>query len=48
MAYVEAHRAEVESEYQSVLQTAEENRRYWEAYNREKFSEIAKRPSKSD
>jgi hypothetical protein len=41
MAYIEAHRAEVEAEYQLVLQQAEENRRYWEERNRERFAEIA-------
>jgi uncharacterized protein (DUF433 family) len=42
MAYIEAHREEVEAEYQLVLQQAEENRRYWEERNRERFAEIEK------
>jgi uncharacterized protein (DUF433 family) len=41
MAYIEAHRAEVEREYQAVLQTAEENRRYWQERNQDRFARIA-------
>ncbi|WP_026101151.1 hypothetical protein [Synechococcus sp. PCC 7336] len=41
LAYIEANRAEVEAEYQSVLEQAEENRQYWEARNREHFARIA-------
>jgi uncharacterized protein (DUF433 family) len=41
LAYIEEHRAEVEAEYQSVLQTAQENHQYWEQRNRERFAEIA-------
>jgi uncharacterized protein (DUF433 family) len=44
LAYIEEHRPEVEAEYQQVLQEAEENRRYWEERNRERFAEIAARP----
>jgi uncharacterized protein (DUF433 family) len=42
MAYIEAHRDEVEAEYQLVLQQAEENRRYWTEYNREHLAKVAK------
>ena len=46
MAYLETHRAEVEAEYQQVLQQAEEDRNYWEARNRARLAEIAARPPK--
>ena len=46
MDYIERHRAEVEAEYQLVLQRAEETRRYWETRNRERFARIASRPPK--
>lgn len=46
MAYIDAHRAEVEAEYQIVLETAEENRQYWEERNRERFARIAALPPK--
>jgi hypothetical protein len=39
--YIEKHRAEVEAEYQVVLQQAEKNREYWEARNREHLAKIA-------
>lgn len=45
LAYVEAHRAEVEAEYQQVLQEAEEIRQYWEERNRERLAKIAALPS---
>ena len=41
MQYIAAHRDEVEQEYQTVLQQAEDNRRYWEERNREGFARIA-------
>jgi len=41
MAYIEGHRAEVEREYQVTLETAEENRRYWEERNQERLARIA-------
>jgi hypothetical protein len=44
MAYIEQHRTEVETEYQQVLQEAEENRRYWEERNREHFEAMAAVP----
>ena len=37
MQYIDEHREEVEAEYQQVLRNAEENRRYWEERNRERF-----------
>jgi uncharacterized protein (DUF433 family) len=48
MDYIEHHRAEVEAEYQLVLQRAEETRQYWEARNRERFAKIASMPPKPD
>jgi len=46
MAYIAAHRAEVEAEYHLVLQQAEESRQYWEAHNRERLAAIAAQPPK--
>lgn len=46
MDYIEAHRDEVEREYQLVLQQAEESRQYWEARNRERLTKIAESPPK--
>src|SRR5690348_17521941 len=38
LAYITAHRDEVEAEYQQVLRESEENRRYWEERNRERLA----------
>ncbi len=46
--YINIHKDEVESEYQSVLQQAEEIRKYWEEYNRERFEIIASSHSDKD
>ncbi|NJM70147.1 MAG: DUF433 domain-containing protein [Scytonema sp. RU_4_4] len=46
MSYIEANRAEVEAEYQTVLKDAEEIRQYWEDRNREHFARIAAMPTK--
>lgn len=46
LSYIEANRAEVEAEYQIVLQEAEETRQYWEERNREHFARIATMPPK--
>lgn len=46
LAFIEENRALVEAEYQEVLQTAEENRQYWEERNREHFARIAQLPPK--
>ena len=48
MAYIAAHRAEVEQEYRVVLRRAEEERRYWEERNRERFAQIAAMPPGTD
>jgi uncharacterized protein (DUF433 family) len=44
LSYIQAHQAEVEAEYQIVLQEAEEIRQYWEERNRDRLAEIAKLP----
>jgi len=46
MKYIETHGDEVETEYQAVLQQAEENRQYWEARNKERLARIAALPAK--
>ena len=46
MAYLKAHRDEVEAEYEQVLKQAKANREYWEARNRERLSRIAQLPPK--
>ena len=46
LSYIDAHRAEVEAEYQTVLQTAQEIRSYWDDQNRERFARIAALPPK--
>ncbi|MEQ9666892.1 DUF433 domain-containing protein [Coleofasciculus sp. G2-EDA-02] len=47
LAYIEAHQAEVEAEYQEVLQTAQEIRDYWQERNRERLAQIAADPPRS-
>jgi uncharacterized protein (DUF433 family) len=47
ISYIDANRAEVEAEYQTVLQATQEMRRYWEDKNRERLAQIAKMPPKS-
>jgi uncharacterized protein (DUF433 family) len=42
--YIEANQAEVEAEYQTVLQTAEEIRQYWQEQNRDRLAIIAALP----
>ncbi len=46
LAYIEAHREEVEAEYQQVLQEAAETERYWREYNREHLANVAALPPK--
>jgi uncharacterized protein (DUF433 family) len=48
LAYIEAHREEVEAEYQIVLQKSEENRRYWTEYNLEHLESVAAMPHKPE
>ncbi len=44
MDYIKNNRAEVEAEYQQVLDYAAKTRQYWEERNRERFTEIAAMP----
>ena len=37
--YIHLHRAEVEVEYQQILRSSEESRKYWEERNRERITE---------
>jgi uncharacterized protein (DUF433 family) len=48
LAYIQAHRAAVEAEYQTALQTREEIYQYWADQNRDRFAQIAARPERSD
>jgi uncharacterized protein (DUF433 family) len=48
LSYIEANQAQVEAEYQEVLQTREEIRQYWEEYNRDRFARIAAMPRKPE
>lgn len=44
LAYIASHRAEVEAEYQQVLDAALRERAYWEERNRERFDRIRREP----
>jgi len=44
--YIASHRAEVEADYQEVLQEAQANRQYWEERNRERLAQITALPPK--
>lgn len=46
LSYIEAHRKDVEAEYQLVLKEAEELRQYYEEQNRERIARIAAKPPK--
>lgn len=46
LSYIAANRAEVEAEYQTVLQETQTVRQYWEDKNRDRLAEIAKLPPK--
>jgi uncharacterized protein (DUF433 family) len=46
LAYIEANRAEVETEYQIVLKEAEELRQYYEERNRDLIARLAIKPPK--
>jgi uncharacterized protein (DUF433 family) len=48
MSYIDTHYEEVELEYQTVLQQAEEIRQYWEERNKERIATIAKLPPKPE
>jgi hypothetical protein len=46
LTYIETHHAEVEAEYQQVLQDAEELRQYYEEQNRDRVAQSAAKPPK--
>ena len=46
LAYIETNRAEVEAEYQIVLNEAEELREYYEEQNRDLIARLATKPPK--
>ena len=46
LAYIETHRADVEAEYQQVLQETEDLRQYYEEQNRERAARSAAKPPK--
>jgi uncharacterized protein (DUF433 family) len=46
LTYIETHHAEVEAEYQQVLQNAEELRQYYEEQNRDRVAQSAAKPPK--
>jgi len=46
MSYIDLHRAAVETEYYTILQTAQEIHQYWEERNRERLAQIAAQPPK--
>ncbi len=46
LSYIETHRAEVEAEYQQVLQETEDLRQYYEEQNRERVARSAAKPPK--
>lgn len=46
LSYIDAHRAEVEAEYNLVVKEAEELRQYYEEQNRERIARIAAKPPK--
>jgi uncharacterized protein (DUF433 family) len=44
LSYIELYPVEIEAEYQEILKTAAETRRYWEEQNRDRFARIAAAP----
>ena len=48
LEYIAEHRDAVEEEYRQVLRQADEERRYWEERNRERFAQIAAIPPGTD
>jgi uncharacterized protein (DUF433 family) len=46
LQYISAHRAELEAEYQQILQQTEEIRHYWDGQNRARFEHTAAKPPK--
>ena len=48
MSYIDTHYEEVESEYQTVLQQAEEIQDYWQEKNKERLANISTLPPKPE
>lgn len=48
ISYIDSHYEEVESEYQIVLQQAEEIHDYWQEQNKERIAHISKLPPKPE
>lgn len=48
MSYIDTYYEEVESEYQIVLQQAEEIQDYWQEKNKERLANISKLPPKPE
>lgn len=46
LSYINAHRDEVEAEYQTVLKESEELRQYYEEQNHDRIARIAAKPPK--
>lgn len=46
LSYINANRTEVEADYQTILQSTQEMRNYWDGKNRERLAQIAKMPPK--
>lgn len=46
LEYLEAHRDDVNAEYQQVLKEAEKTEQYWRERNREHFAKVASMPPK--
>ena len=46
MEYIDAHRDEVETEYQDVFRQAKESRQYWETRNRDRLAKLDASPPK--
>ena len=47
LSYIEEHRADIEAEYQQVLEETEKLQKYWEEQNSGLFTRIAAKPPKS-
>ncbi len=46
LSYIDAHQKEVEVEYQTVVQIAQENQEYWQQKNRDRLAYVASLPPK--
>jgi uncharacterized protein (DUF433 family) len=46
LSYIDANRAEVETDYRTVLQATQDMRKYWDDKNRERLAQIAQLPPK--